>query len=345
MVTTASSIPAIVNKSSYVPESGPNAGKKLDLTNKVRILPEQGSSLAILAGPDSPASWIAPALLLGSYEAASDLGYLEELGVTHIVNVTLECQPDFPSRFTHLHLPLRDYTAQRLAPYFDQVIGFIKSAIAGGGTVLLHCFHGISRSASFALAYIMSQERQNLEASFEGLSAARHFVEPNRSFMRELRALEKRLQLPATTVCLTPSDELTILSEQDVCLDPVRCLVSRAAVEGKIDLEGTELDAFAADLIAAVGAKRQELLVALVCSTIESYGTDTSHAERARAGLAAVLCALQARSALLYSAIHNALPAVETDEAWDDIDLPYKSRYLQELRAALGQQPLTGLAS
>jgi hypothetical protein len=35
MKSTAAAMPTIANKSSYVPESGPNAGKKLDLTNKV----------------------------------------------------------------------------------------------------------------------------------------------------------------------------------------------------------------------------------------------------------------------------------------------------------------------
>lgn len=66
------------------------------------------------------------------------------------------------------------------------------------GKVLVHCARGISRSAAFALAYLMIKERLTLVEAVEAVRRHRNIL-PNIGFLNQLRQLDRSLALHRKT--------------------------------------------------------------------------------------------------------------------------------------------------
>jgi len=50
-----------------------------------------------------------------------------------------------------------DVPWENLQKYFQPSVRFIKEAIESGGSVFVHCYAGMSRSATIVVAYLMSE--------------------------------------------------------------------------------------------------------------------------------------------------------------------------------------------
>ena len=96
-------------------------------------------------------------LWLGDVVGASNKFLLKKNGITHILTVALGLQPKFPTQFTYKLVNILDSRCANIKVHFPACIKFIKDAIDGGGTVLVHCFAGVSRSTSTVLAYLMQE--------------------------------------------------------------------------------------------------------------------------------------------------------------------------------------------
>ena len=53
-------------------------------------------------------------------------------------------------------LEIEDDSSGDMLSLFPEAVEFISQALASGGKILVHCFMGISRSASCVMAYIMA---------------------------------------------------------------------------------------------------------------------------------------------------------------------------------------------
>ena len=85
-----------------------------------------------------------------SLESAIDPGLLAQHNITHIVSI-LE---DWPSNGPHhLSIHLDDAEMENLLVHLPRVCDFIDQALDSGGVVLVHCYAGVSRSASCVIAY------------------------------------------------------------------------------------------------------------------------------------------------------------------------------------------------
>ena len=62
--------------------------------------------------------------------------------------------------------------------------------------ILVHCSAGISRSPTLVLAYMMKKYRMTLEEAFDKMRQLRQIVDPNVSFIFQLRDWERSLQAP-----------------------------------------------------------------------------------------------------------------------------------------------------
>ena len=66
-----------------------------------------------------------------------------------------------------------------------------------GGSTLIHCFGGRSRSVTFAIAYLLWKNDNNstnkLQETLEFIKQKRSFVKPNEGFMNQLKDWEKVL--------------------------------------------------------------------------------------------------------------------------------------------------------
>jgi dual specificity phosphatase 12 len=67
-------------------------------------------------------------------------------------------QPFYPKDFKYKIISVADTSQSGLLRYFPAAVAFIREGIMRGG-VLVHCYAGVSRSASCVIAYLM-KERQ-----------------------------------------------------------------------------------------------------------------------------------------------------------------------------------------
>ena len=90
-------------------------------------------------------------LWLGDYQAASDKFLLNRHGITHVLTVGAGLTPRHPAHFVFLQIHEHDIPSVNLRQHFDTCTNFIDLAIKSGGKVLVHCYAGISRSATIVI--------------------------------------------------------------------------------------------------------------------------------------------------------------------------------------------------
>ncbi|KAF3604536.1 hypothetical protein F2Q69_00037220 [Brassica cretica] len=91
-------------------------------------------------------------------------------------------------------LQVVDKEDTNLEIYFDECIDFIDEAKKQGGSVLVHCFVGKSRSVTVVVAYLMKKQGMTLTQALQHVQSIRPVANPNTGFIRQLQDLEKSLQ-------------------------------------------------------------------------------------------------------------------------------------------------------
>ena len=54
-------------------------------------------------------------------------------------------------------------------------------------TILVHCAAGVSRSASFVIAYLMGKKNMSFDEAFEHTKERRKIIRPNSGFLEQLK--------------------------------------------------------------------------------------------------------------------------------------------------------------
>ncbi|XP_068810313.1 dual specificity phosphatase 28 [Struthio camelus] len=141
-----------------------------------------------------PLCQVAAGLLLGTAQAARDPERLAREGVTLCINVSRQ-QP-FPGlqRARRLRVPVFDDPAEDLYRYFDRCGDAIEDAVTSGGTCLVYCKNGRSRSAAICTAYLMRHRKLTLGEAFAAVKAARPVADPNAGFWAQLQRYEDDLR-------------------------------------------------------------------------------------------------------------------------------------------------------
>ncbi|KAF4142028.1 Dual specificity phosphatase catalytic domain-containing protein [Phytophthora infestans] len=140
-------------------------------------------------------------LFIGSYGAAINLEALRTSNITHILCVSPSLPLNFLEMFTYLQLQVADLNSVRISEYFDEAFSFIDRALASEGNVLVHCFMGISRSATIILAYLIVRRDFSLADALHELRRVRPRAQPNSGFYQELMALETKQQSSTISSC------------------------------------------------------------------------------------------------------------------------------------------------
>lgn len=140
---------------------------------------------------DIDVSRILDRLYLGSYEeGARQYKVLASLGITHVLTVGNNMLPMKPDMFEYMVVPIDDDPSVNISTYFDQCNGFIDICLGNpSNKILVHCYAGISRSATIVISYLITRFRLNLPEAYEMVRHVRHRIKPNFGFKMCLRAI------------------------------------------------------------------------------------------------------------------------------------------------------------
>ncbi|KAA1472971.1 phosphatases II, partial [Dentipellis sp. KUC8613] len=132
------------------------------------------------------ASEILPGLYLSDMYTATNPAVLARLGVTHLVSVQRDAPPT--PALAHLRVPLDDARGADLQSVLAPAVLWIERARRRGGTVLVHCVWGMSRSPALVIAFLMAAHRMPLGRAWAHVRARRAVARPNAGFVRQLAA-------------------------------------------------------------------------------------------------------------------------------------------------------------
>ena len=141
------------------------------------------------SGPVFEASEVIPGLYLGSWQDAEDAEQLLRHGIRRVVNIASECPISASclarqDAISVLKLDVIDHSDVDISAHFQTAFAFIRGALENRQGVLVHCRHGVSRSATIVLAYIMthgaagSPMASPTTASAAVVAASSHHADP-----------------------------------------------------------------------------------------------------------------------------------------------------------------------
>ena len=164
--------------------------KTIKLLNMLQI----SSTIKILENDNVPLEVI-PHLYLGSIGSASNLKELQKFNITHIVCCGANIKNFFPDKLKYFNIPILDSDKEDIKKYFESSYKYIDEAIQNKGNVLIHCHAGVSRSASFVIAYIMKAQKKSYDTVLDIVKSKRNKINPNPGFIQQLKEYEKELNI------------------------------------------------------------------------------------------------------------------------------------------------------
>lgn len=158
---------------------------------------------------------VAPNLYIGPFLYAKSRRWLERHSITHIVNATPTSPFVHPGSFQYLRVAIEDRAAERICEHFETCRAFIKAALTSGGSVLVHCHMGRSRSATLVAAYLIAEHNLSWQDALRDIQRSRPSAAPNVGFLRQLKSYT-----PALAVC---TDGATCTCHEMAALRGLRC--------------------------------------------------------------------------------------------------------------------------
>lgn len=132
-------------------------------------------------------------LYLGNVVNVNRLPWLNQHNIHTIVCVAskddVTIKPEIYASKRVYQWEIMDHTRQVLD--FEPVIQQIEESMQYGA-VLVNCAVGISRSASFVIAYLMKTQYMSFHDAFVAVKRARPRISPNPFFMAQLQAYETK---------------------------------------------------------------------------------------------------------------------------------------------------------
>ncbi|KRX05039.1 hypothetical protein PPERSA_06673 [Pseudocohnilembus persalinus] len=129
-------------------------------------------------------------LYLGNFHGARNRDLLDKHGITHVVVAGHHMKEFDKEKYTYKLLDYADSAEQNIVSTFQEVIDFIDN----GEKVLVHCFAGVSRSASLVIAYIMKNMKLSYNQAYAYVKERRDKIRPNNGFVKQLQIYEQNLK-------------------------------------------------------------------------------------------------------------------------------------------------------
>jgi hypothetical protein len=129
-------------------------------------------------------------------------------------------RPLYKKEFKYKIVNIMDLPSQNIISHFDKAIEFINKAVTGGGRVLVHCFAGVSRSASTVIAYFMATRKMTFAEAFNYVKKKRPIIFPNFGFQKQLVEYEALLQERSKKKEVKFKEEKTEEKKRTIEFDP-----------------------------------------------------------------------------------------------------------------------------
>ncbi|XP_045567298.1 LOW QUALITY PROTEIN: dual specificity protein phosphatase 16-like [Salmo salar] len=140
---------------------------------------------------------ILPHLYLGCQRDVLNKEVMQRNEIAYVLNASNTCpKPDYIPESHFLRVPVNDSFCEKILPWFDRSVEFIEKAKASNACVLVHCLAGISRSATIAIAYIMTRMDMSLDEAYRFVKEKRPTISPNFNFLGQLLDFEKKIKTP-----------------------------------------------------------------------------------------------------------------------------------------------------
>jgi len=136
---------------------------------------------------------ILPHIFVGNILDAQNFDRLRQNGITHVINSTPDLPLFWENKCKYLRVDILDLPSQNIRKHFEITFQFIDEALQHKtNNVLVHCSAGISRSPTLVLAYMIKKYQMKLEEAFHQMRQLRQIVDPNVSFILQLRDWESK---------------------------------------------------------------------------------------------------------------------------------------------------------
>jgi hypothetical protein len=207
-----------------------------------------------------------------------------------------------------------------------------------GGVVVIHCAEGISRSATGVLATLMINHKMTLGDAMHLLRSVKSNVEPNNTFLRELRTLEKQLFGEFTSGKLTFADNCKEPPNDDDWREEFAIILASAAMGdvsmAKLLERGNQCGLEAMKRLDESDKTKKEQLLDFISCGLESYGGRNAKDVRARQALDMIVQDIAERSFKDDDEYSQTLDEIERSEQFGELvmDVPIAKQWLVGLQ-------------
>ncbi len=125
-------------------------------------------------------------LYIGSLKGATNERLLKKYNIQFVVSILSR---DFEElhildklSIEHQSFMLRDEVKELIKDLFDSSARLIRQKLNERKNVLVHCYQGISRSATLIIAYYIKYFNMTLEGALSKIKKRREIINPNRGF-------------------------------------------------------------------------------------------------------------------------------------------------------------------
>lgn len=129
-------------------------------------------------------------LFLGDYRAAFPMNVYRNFGA--VVSM-IQLGHELPRGILHRTFALYDTEDANILVHLDDATAFIERQRKLKRPVLVHCYAGISRSATVVIAYLMRYRGLSFDAAYALVKLKRPCINPNSGFVTQLVRYEKML--------------------------------------------------------------------------------------------------------------------------------------------------------
>merc|ERR1712100_979737 len=167
---------------------------------------------------------ILPGMYLGDIAAATSKEVLEKHHITHVVDCSNGNNHLRLQGVEYMEVNVIDAPGSDISAFFDDAVAFIHQARQReGSNVLVHCFRGVSRSATIVLAFLFrhevplmprkdgTQDQTTTELTkgelLDYLRERRPSVAPNTGFWGQLLRIKRDVDGSSAPAALLPAGE------------------------------------------------------------------------------------------------------------------------------------------